>query len=44
LALQRLIETTLELTNLKQFLGSDYLLGHLGYTPDNTQREKSKKT
>ncbi|MEO4049322.1 filamentous hemagglutinin N-terminal domain-containing protein [Pseudomonas sp. CAU 1711] len=33
-----LIETNPELTNLKQFLGSDYLLGHLGYTPDNTQK------
>lgn len=33
-----LIETNPELTNLKQFLGSDYLLGKLGYTPDNTQK------
>jgi len=33
-----LIETNPELTNLKQFLGSDYLLGNLGYTPDNTQK------
>ena len=33
-----LIETNPELTNLKQFLGSDYMLGHLGYTPDTTQK------
>ncbi|WP_272493082.1 two-partner secretion domain-containing protein [Atopomonas sediminilitoris] len=33
-----LIETNPELTNLKQFLGSDYMLGHLGYTPDNAQK------
>ncbi|MDA7087042.1 filamentous hemagglutinin N-terminal domain-containing protein [Pseudomonas sp. SA3-5] len=33
-----LIETNPELTNLKQFLGSDYMLGNLGYTPDNTQK------
>ncbi|MGH8352192.1 MAG: hemagglutinin repeat-containing protein [Pseudomonas sp.] len=33
-----LIETNPELTNLKQFLGSDYLLGNLGITPDNTQK------
>jgi filamentous hemagglutinin len=33
-----LIETNPELTNLKQFLGSDYMLGKLGYSPDNTQK------
>lgn len=33
-----LIETNPELTNLKQFLGSDYMLGNLGYTPDNTRK------
>ena len=38
MALHRLIETNPELTSLKQFLGSDYLLGKLGYTPDNTQK------
>jgi filamentous hemagglutinin len=38
MALIYLIETNPELTNLKQFLGSDYMLGKLGYTPDNTQK------
>lgn len=33
-----LIETNPELTNLKSFLGSDYLLGNLGLTPDNMQK------
>ncbi|MBD2837287.1 DUF637 domain-containing protein [Pseudomonas sp. JM0905a] len=33
-----LIETNPELTNLKQFLSSDYLLGNLGYDPDQTQK------
>lgn len=33
-----LIETNPELTNLKQFLGSDYMLGKLGYSSDNTQK------
>lgn len=33
-----LIETNPELTNLKQFLSSDYLLGLLGYDPDRTQK------
>ncbi|EXF44646.1 putative adhesin [Pseudomonas sp. BAY1663] len=32
-----LIETNPELTNLKQFMGSDYLLGNLGYDPDKAQ-------
>jgi hypothetical protein len=31
MALIYLIETNPELTNLKQFLGSDYMLGNLGY-------------
>lgn len=33
-----LIETNPELTNLKQFLSSDYLLGNLGVTPELTQK------
>ncbi|MBU2324658.1 MAG: hemagglutinin repeat-containing protein, partial [Gammaproteobacteria bacterium] len=33
-----LIETNPELTNLKQFMGSDYLLGNLGYDPDAAQK------
>lgn len=33
-----LIETNPELTNLKSFLGSDYLLGQLGYDPDKAQK------
>ncbi|MBB4864037.1 filamentous hemagglutinin [Pseudomonas nitritireducens] len=33
-----LIETNPELTNLKSFLGSDYLLGLLGYDPDQAQK------
>ena len=33
-----LIETNPELTNLKSFLGSDYLLGHLGYDLDDVQQ------
>ncbi|WP_312595103.1 hemagglutinin repeat-containing protein [Stutzerimonas nitrititolerans] len=33
-----LIETNPGLTDLKQFMGSDYLLGHLGYDPDQTQK------
>lgn len=33
-----LIETNPALTNLKQFMGSDYLLGHLGYDTDATQK------
>lgn len=33
-----LIETNPELTNLRQFLGSDYLLGQLGYDPDQAQK------
>ncbi|MGA4635499.1 hemagglutinin repeat-containing protein [Pseudomonas solani] len=33
-----LIETNPELTNLKQFLSSDYLLGLLGYDPDQAQK------
>ena len=32
-----LIETNPELTNLKQFMGSDYLLANLGYEPDKAQ-------
>ena len=33
-----LIETNPELTSLKQFLGSDYMLGNLGYDPDQAQK------
>ncbi|MCO6059746.1 hemagglutinin repeat-containing protein [Pseudomonas sp. MOB-449] len=33
-----LIETNPELTHLKQFLSSDYLLGNLGYNPDQAQK------
>ncbi|WP_271409609.1 two-partner secretion domain-containing protein [Pseudomonas sp. Q1-7] len=33
-----LIETNPELTSLKQFLSSDYLLGQLGYDPDQAQK------
>ncbi|WP_152227734.1 DUF637 domain-containing protein [Pseudomonas sp. SCB32] len=33
-----LIETNPELTSLKSFLGSDYLLGQLGYDPDHSQK------
>lgn len=33
-----LIETNPELTNLKQFLSSDYMLGNLGYDPDTAQK------
>ncbi|UXY52656.1 two-partner secretion domain-containing protein [Pseudomonas tohonis] len=33
-----LIETNPALTNLKQFLSSDYLLGLLGYDPDQAQK------
>ncbi|MFZ6050156.1 toxin C-terminal domain-containing protein [Pseudomonas sp. CR3202] len=33
-----LIETNPELTSLKQFLSSDYLLGRLGYEPDQAQK------
>lgn len=33
-----LIETNPALTNLKNFLGSDYLLGQLGYDPDQAQK------
>ncbi|WP_343575839.1 filamentous hemagglutinin N-terminal domain-containing protein [Pseudomonas sp.] len=33
-----LIETNPELTSLKSFLGSDYLLGQLGYDPDKSQK------
>ncbi|MHB9799637.1 two-partner secretion domain-containing protein [Pseudomonas sp. MT3] len=33
-----LVETNPELTNLKSFLGSDYLLGQLGYDPDKAQK------
>jgi filamentous hemagglutinin len=33
-----LIETNPALTDLKQFMGSDYLLGHLGYDPDAAQK------
>ncbi|BAN51063.1 filamentous hemagglutinin N-terminal domain-containing protein [Metapseudomonas resinovorans] len=33
-----LIETNPELTNLRQFLSSDYLLGELGYDPDQAQK------
>ncbi|MFC4860100.1 two-partner secretion domain-containing protein [Pseudomonas sp. MAHUQ-62] len=33
-----LVETNPELTNLKQFLSSDYLLGNLGYDPDQAQK------
>ncbi|MCL6690635.1 filamentous hemagglutinin N-terminal domain-containing protein [Pseudomonas sp. R3.Fl] len=33
-----LIETNPELTSLKSFLGSDYLLGLLGYDPDQAQK------
>ncbi|MDH4563185.1 filamentous hemagglutinin N-terminal domain-containing protein [Pseudomonas sp. BN411] len=33
-----LIETNPELTNLRQFLSSDYMLGNLGYDPDHTQK------
>ncbi|MDG9853111.1 filamentous hemagglutinin N-terminal domain-containing protein [Pseudomonas nitroreducens] len=33
-----LVETNPELTSLKSFLGSDYLLGLLGYDPDKAQK------
>ena len=33
-----LIETNPALTDLKQFMGSDYLLGNLGYDPDAAQK------
>nr|WP_238474192.1 hemagglutinin repeat-containing protein [Pseudomonas cavernicola] len=33
-----LIETNPELTNLKQFLSSDYMLGNLGYDSDQAQK------
>ena len=33
-----LIETNPTLTNLKQFMGSDYLLSKLGYDPDQSQK------
>ena len=33
-----LIETNPALTDLKQFVGSDYLLGNLGYDPDQAQK------
>gem|GEM_PF-96677 len=33
-----LIETNPALTDLKQFMGSDYLLGNLGYDPDQAQK------
>ncbi|MFS2127746.1 beta strand repeat-containing protein, partial [Pseudomonas sp. Pseusp97] len=33
-----LIETNPELTSLKSFLSSDYLLGQLGYDPDKAQK------
>jgi filamentous hemagglutinin len=33
-----LIETNPELTSLKSFLSSDYLLGQLGYDPDQSQK------
>ncbi|WP_371924059.1 hemagglutinin repeat-containing protein [Pseudomonas sp. IC_126] len=33
-----LIETNPALTDLKQFMGSDYLLGNLGYDPDDAQK------
>ena len=33
-----LVETNPELTSLKQFLSSDYLLGNLGYDPDQAQK------
>lgn len=33
-----LIETNPELTSLKSFLSSDYLLGQLGYDPDKSQK------
>ncbi len=33
-----LIETNPTLTDLKQFLSSDYLLGNLGYDPDQAQK------
>ncbi|MDH4610372.1 filamentous hemagglutinin N-terminal domain-containing protein [Pseudomonas sp. BN102] len=33
-----LVETNPELTSLKQFLSSDYLLGQLGYDPDRAQK------
>ncbi|PZW49455.1 hemagglutinin repeat-containing protein [Pseudomonas sp. URMO17WK12:I2] len=33
-----LIETNPALTNLKQFVNSDYLLGKLGYEPDQAQK------
>ncbi|WP_141766085.1 S-layer family protein, partial [Pseudomonas sp. HMSC75E02] len=33
-----LIETNPELTSLKSFLSSDYLLGLLGYDPDQAQK------
>jgi len=33
-----LIETNPALTNLKQFMGSDYLLAKLGYDPDQSQK------
>ena len=33
-----LIETNPALTNLKQFMGSDYLLSKLGYDPDQSQK------
>ncbi|MGM3389632.1 DUF637 domain-containing protein [Stutzerimonas stutzeri] len=33
-----LVETNPALTNLKQFMSSDYLLGNLGYNTDQTQK------
>ncbi|AXK56253.1 hemagglutinin repeat-containing protein [Pseudomonas protegens] len=33
-----LIETNPALTNLKQFMSSDYLLSHLGYNPDESAK------
>jgi filamentous hemagglutinin family protein len=33
-----LVETNPALTDLRQFLGSDYLLGRLGYDPDQAQK------
>ncbi|HEY0287609.1 MAG TPA: DUF637 domain-containing protein [Pseudomonas sp.] len=33
-----LIETNPALTDLKQFMGSDYLLSNLGYNPDQSQK------
>ncbi|MGV8919428.1 MAG: hypothetical protein ACOH2R_16780 [Pseudomonas sp.] len=33
-----LIETNPAITDLKQFLGSDYMLAALGYNPDDSEK------